>query len=87
MVKSLSKRKFPTEIPEYFQHLKKDSLLCSKDLVIVFGYSSAETLHNSVRDGVFPKPDRVKNISRAKNKYFWHVKTICEYILKHSSLG
>ena len=83
----MSKRKFPTEIPEYFQYLKKDSLLCAKDLTKLFGYSTADTLHNSVKDGVFPKPDCIKNINKRSTRNFWTIQTICDYILKHSSLG
>jgi hypothetical protein len=83
----LSKRKFPEQIPEYFTHLKPNSLLSAREVALLFGYKDSQTLNKSVYKNIFPRSDLSITTKNGIKKNYWRVETICRYILKHNNLG
>ena len=52
--------KRPTELPEWFKLMALDATLDTHEIITLFGYANANSLHRAVSGGHFPKPDKGK---------------------------
>lgn len=64
--------KVPDQLPEWFKMLRNESELSSRDVVNLFGFASADSLH----DKHFPSPDRVSYGSSGVRRRVWKVSTL-----------
>ena len=52
--------KRPTELPEWFKLMALDATLDIHEVIALFGYANANSLHRAVSGRHFPKPDKGK---------------------------
>lgn len=80
-------------IPDWFCVLRDDSLLNSRDVAAIFGYSSTESFSKAISLGSFPKPtNKQKPIRKTypyggqpKNRLSWTKKEIIAEINRRNT--
>ena len=71
------------ELPEWFLLLRNDSLVGAKDVQALFGYKHLNAVHDAVRKGALPKPD--KQLTHTKTKSIWTKKTLLSEIMRRKA--
>lgn len=78
-------RRLVVDVPEWFNILRSDAQLTSKDVAEIFGFASVQSVHASVRDGCFPKADYTHHGYRLTTAR-WFKSTIVKEIKRRKAL-
>jgi len=80
-----SSERYKPVIPEYVKYMKDDALFSAKDLMEMFGYKTAWSIHSLIDRGMLPNYDKdlphIDNGPKGKRPiFFWKKSTIMNYI-------
>jgi len=66
--------------PDWFMALKDDDLLCTKQVLDLYGYSAdSRSARLYIETKLIPRPDKVKVIKRI-NRLYWSVRYLKNYL-------
>ena len=74
--------KVPDTLPEWFNTLRNESELSSRDVANLFGFASADSMHGKH----FPSPDRIWYGSNGVRRRAWKVSTLKREIARRREL-
>lgn len=66
--------------PGWFMDLPDDKLLCTKQVLYLYGYSAgSKSIRRFIETKLIPRPDKVKVIKRI-NRLYWSVRYLRNYL-------
>jgi hypothetical protein len=79
--------KYPAILPEWFLYLNEKSLVCSKDVAVLFGFRGVPVVKALMNKGSFPKPDCHLGGRSCSQKCQWKKATLLAEIERRKKLA